>query len=425
MAMAHVAILIPYRHFFPPRNGGQLRCFYLLRELAREHQVHAIILQPEEELRQPTGGYQFPASVRVYGPAQTPPPRSVFDWLPGRLGLALHYRWLQRSWRGPANSVLLETHHLIRHILTRHDIDVVILTTLSSICVASLVKRVCPQAIRILNTENIEHHLLAQAVGGDDGVRREGRAWRRNYLRTCWYESHLARFVHTFFACSDEDRETLASLNRGELKGFVVPNGVDTSARPFDGRADKGQSRELLFCGSLNHPPNREGLLWFHGKIWSLIAARHPGLRLVVIGRGPVPGTLAPLQADPRVDLVGEVDDVVPYYHRTGISVVPLRTGSGTRLKVLEAMSLGNPVVSTSLGAQGIEAVDREHLLLADEPTQFAEAVERLLSDAGLFERMRRSARTFVEQTYDWQVVGQTMSRAIDSLLIQSELTLS
>ena len=251
MAMAHVAILIPYRHFFPPRNGGQLRCFYLLRELAREHQVHAVILQPESELRQLRDGYQFPKTVRVYSPAQTPPPRTVFDRIPGRLGPALHYRWQERSWRGPANSVLLETHHLIHGILTGHEIDAAILTTLSSMCAAPLIRRLCPQTVCILNTENVEHHLLRQAAPGDEGGKRQCKAWQRNYTGTLWYESHLTRFVHAFFACSEEDRETLQSLNRGELQGSVVPNGVDTSARPFDDRAGKSQSLEILFCGSL------------------------------------------------------------------------------------------------------------------------------------------------------------------------------
>jgi polysaccharide biosynthesis protein PslH len=427
--MAQVLTVIPYNKLFPPQNGGQLRCFHMLQELAREHQVHAIILQPERELRHPNFGYRFPASVKVYGPAQTPPPPTLFDHLPGRLGPALHYRWLLRSWQGPASSVLLETHHLFRQILTGYKIDAVILTTLSSICVAPLVRRLRPRAIRILNTENVEHHLLAQAIQRGNGDKRQQKARQKNYTRARWYEAHLARFVHTFWACSDDDREILEALNQ-EIKGFTLANGVDTSRNPFDGRRDKGECGEILFCGSLDYEPNRDGILWFHREIWPLIIDRRPDLRLVVVGRGAAPEDYGPLRADPTVDFVGDPEDmglelpeVVPYYHRTGILVVPLRMGSGTRFKILESMSLGSPVISTRLGAQGIDAVDGEHLVLADEPAQFAAAVERLLSNAERFEQVRRSARSLVEQRYDWRVIGQTMNRIIDTLTA-SERTL-
>jgi glycosyltransferase involved in cell wall biosynthesis len=223
--------------------------------------------------------------------------------------------------------------------------------------------------------------------------------------------------VHAFFACSDDDRDILESLNGGTIKGFTVPNGVDTAARPFDVRPDKVRSRQVLFCGSLYYGPNREGLLWFHKEIWPLVVGRQPGARLVVVGWGARRELFPALCADPTVDFVGQVDDSIPYYYRAGVVVVPLLEGSGTRLKILDSMSLGNPVVSTSIGAQGIGATDGRDLLLADESGQFAEAVCSLLSDADVFERMRRSARTLVEETYDWRIVGRAMARSMASLL--------
>jgi len=416
--MARIMVLIPYHAFFPPRGGGKLRSFHLLQELAREHEVHAIIFQPEKELRQPRDGYRFPESVKVYGPTQTPPPPTLFDKLPGRLGPALHHRWLQRSWRGPASSILLQAHHLIDRVLARYEIDVAIFPTLSTISAASLVKRLRPQVIRILNTENVEHSLLLQAIRACNSNKDEQATLQKEYLRALSAESHLARFVRAFFACSEADREALELLNKGEVKGYLVPNGVDTAARPFDDRPDKSESRDILFCGTLSYPPNREGLLWFHREVWPLIIEQHPGVRLVVIGWGAKKEDFATLNSDPTVNLVGEVDDSIPYYHRTGIAVVPLRQGSGTHLKVLDSMSLGNPVVSTRIGAQGIDAVHGKHLLLADQPIHFAETVTRLLSDADTFECIRQSARLFVEQRYDWRVIGRMMNDSISSLLV-------
>jgi glycosyltransferase involved in cell wall biosynthesis len=286
--------------------------------------------------------------------------------------------------------------------------------------VAPFVKRLCPETVRIVNTENVEHQLLSQVSERETDREKQQKALKRSYKQMLWYESHLARFVHAFFACSDNDRELLTSLNRGELEGFVVPNGVDTGTRPFDDSPEKSRSRELLFCGSLAHPPNREGLLWFHEEVWPRLVLHRPDLRLVVIGRGAETGDLGKLRCDPTVQLVGEVADVVPHYRRAGIAVVPLWMGSGTRLKILEAMSLGNPIVSTTLGAQGLGAADGEHLLLADDPVQFANAIEYLLSDEKGFERTRRHALAFAQE-HDWHLIGQTMNRAIEAVLVTKQ----
>jgi glycosyltransferase involved in cell wall biosynthesis len=306
---------------------------------------------------------------------------------------------------------------LIREVLTRHEIEVVIFTTSTAMLAAPLVRRVCPQAIRIVNTENIEHQLLAQAMEQGNGDGKRTRLLRRLYVRALWVESNLDRFVDAYFACSDDDRAELEALNGGTLRGYTVPNGVDSAARPFDGRPGKCHSQEVLFCGGLSHAPNSDGLLWFHRHVWPLVVARYPSLRLTVVGRGPMPEALEPVRADPSVDFVGEVADVVPYYWRAGVSVVPLRMGSGTRLKILEAMSLGNPVVSTTLGAMGIEAVDGEHLLLADDAAEFADAMARLLSGTESFGDLRTSARSLVERKYDWRVIGPEMNGAIEELL--------
>jgi polysaccharide biosynthesis protein PslH len=414
--MAQILTVIPYP-IYPPRGGGALRCFHLLRGLVREHDVYTVILQPEDELCQSRDGYQFPDVIEVYGPTQAPPLPTVFEWLPGQLDTALYYRWLRRSWRGPANGILLQTHHLIRQVLRENHIDAVILEDLSAMLAAPLVRRESSQSALIYDALNINHIVFRQEMGSEEPGSKKTKLLRRSYASAHWHESHLYHAVHAFFACSDEDREILSSLNDERLPGFTVPNGVDTVRKRFDSRPGKSQCQEILFCGSLTWSPNYEGLRWFYAEIWPHITARWPDLRLVVIGRGADKVDLHALQADSRIDVIGEVPDVDPYYHRTGIAVVPLRSGSGTRLKILEAMSLGNPVVSTSIGAQGIEAVNGEHFLLADEPEQFANAVEQLLLDAAMFDRIRSAARAFVEQKYEWQVIGQKMNRAIGSLL--------
>jgi glycosyltransferase involved in cell wall biosynthesis len=128
-----------------------------------------------------------------------------------------------------------------------------------------------------------------------------------------------------------------------------------------------------------------------------------------IVGTNPTP-EVTQLDGD-GVHVTGRVDDVVPYYSRSTACVVPLRAGGGTRLKILEAMALGRPVVSTSLGCEGLEVVDGEHLFIADSPEQIADKVVRLLADQALRERIASNARQLVVARYDWDVIADSLMR--------------
>lgn len=391
-----------------------IRRFHLIKELAQNNEVHAIVCQPQHELRQAIDGYKFPRSVHVHSIADLP--LSTASSTLARIGQAFQYRWIRRSWRGPTDSGVLKSYPIIRKILRQNKVDAVIFGDLSTMLSAPIVKRLSPKSVRILNADNVDHNLLAQELQHANGYTTENGSLKQRYNQTRWQESHLEQFVDAFFACSTHDQEVLTSLN-SKTRAFTIPNGVDTGARPYDANTHKRFSKELIFCGTLSYPPNKEGLLWFHEQIWPLIIQRHPDLRLVVIGWGAQKESFPTLCADPTVKFIGQVDDSLPYYQRTGIAVVPLTWGSGTRLKILDSMSLGNPVISTEAGAEGLEVRAEEHFLLANTPVQFADAVDRLLHDEGLFERLRTSARMFVEEKYDWRVIGHAMNKALQELL--------
>jgi polysaccharide biosynthesis protein PslH len=411
--MARILHVIPYAKLFPPRNGGQLRCFHVLRELARENEVHAILLQPRSELQGERNGYTFPNRVRVYGPAQTPPPSTIFDLLPAKLNSALHYRWLRRSWRGPAEGTVLQIYHLLEDILRRVQIDVVIFEHLHGMMASPIVRRLSRQSVRILHAYNVDSDLHEQLLNAGNKV-TPADLFLVRYTR--WLESNLDRFVDTFWACSEIDRAKLETMNQGRVRGFTIRTGVDTTMLQYDDRPDKFKSREILFCGSLDYSPNRNGLLWFHKSIWPLVRERLPQVRLIVIGKGETGSTFSSLRSDPTVDFIGEVESVVPYYQRSSCVIVSLLEGSGTRIKILESMSLGNPVVSTRIGAEGIEAEHGREILLADTPQEFAAAISCLLGNQELFEMMRRAGRRLVEKKYDWQWIGIEINRIIDEV---------
>jgi len=403
--MAIVLFVKPYHHLFPPIGGGQLRSFHLLEELSRQHEIHAVILQPKEELRGVVDGYEFPANVKVYNPVPQPAPASGVARHFRRVKRAIYSRWLERSWRGPANSLLLEAHVPIRNILRQNKIEVAIVENLHALPVAPLIHRESPQTTRVLLTYNVDHILLRQEKQPEKLIQQAHRQ-----------ETHLARFVDAYLTCSDDDREVFARLNDPACRGFTVPNGVDTARKPFDASPEKSAGKRILFCGVLTTEANQDGLLWFYREIWPVIVRREPEAKLIIVGAGKSRDEVLAIGRNPRIEFVGEVKDLIPHYRSTGISVVPLRIGSGTRLKILEAMSLGNPVVSTTLGAEGIKAVNNEHLLLADTPQNFAEAVLKLMADRELFDRLRHSARRLVTEHYDWRVIGENLNNIVQSL---------
>jgi glycosyltransferase involved in cell wall biosynthesis len=221
--------------------------------------------------------------------------------------------------------------------------------------------------------------------------------------------------VHTFFACSDEDRRDLESLNK--LKGFKIPNGVDTDYFVFDSSAEKFQSPFLIYSGWFATKANQDAISYLVDEIWPLILKAKLGLRLCVLGGG-MPSVLhSKLLSVQGVEVLGEVPDVRPHYQKASVSLVPLRIGSGTRLKILEAMSHGLPVVSTKKGAEGIEVENGTHIHIADEPADFAKAILHLLSDRNLFDQIRTSARKLVERKYDWDVIGNQVNDAVTELL--------
>jgi glycosyltransferase involved in cell wall biosynthesis len=157
----------------------------------------------------------------------------------------------------------------------------------------------------------------------------------------------------------------------------------------------------------MDYHANIDGVLWFAKQGWPLIEAAHPGLRFTVVGRNPADSVQT--LASRRIEVTGTVDDVRPYYREAFAVVVPLRIGSGTRLKILEAMAAGVPVISTRLGAEGIEAIPDRHILIADTPEEMSAAVRRLRAEPEIGSHLAEEARRLVLSRYDWAVIGSQL----------------
>jgi len=162
-----------------------------------------------------------------------------------------------------------------------------------------------------------------------------------------------------------------------------------------------------LFIGNMEYRPNIDAVLYFCEQILPLIKTEIPQAELYIVGLNPGPEVLA--LAGPGVYVTGPVADVRPYYSQCAACIVPLRAGGGTRLKILESMSLGRPVVSTSIGCEGLDVQNGEHLFIADTPQDFASKVLQLLGDENTRNHIVRRGRELVEQQYDWDVLARQL----------------
>ena len=207
---------------------------------------------------------------------------------------------------------------------------------------------------------------------------------------------------------SEPERQHFERLAPGRVA--LVPNGVDCSAYPFRDRISA--ERRILFVGSLDYSANADGASYLISEILPLLQGRDARLTLVGGGRSRAIAKRA-ASAAVQTEFAGRVVNTEPYFDRSRLLAVPLRFGGGTRFKILEALARGVPVVSTTLGCDGLGLTSERELLIADRPAEFASSIDRLLADDELCASLARRGRELVEQRYDWRVIGESLDAAL------------
>lgn len=265
-------------------------------------------------------------------------------------------------------------------------------------------------AIRILDAHNVEYDNFRRMSTLDWSMLR--KSFYRHEYEKC-YEEEIAAIKrqNALFVTSKRDGELFAKDAPG-VKQFVIPNGVDTSY--FKPKKAEQEPFSIVFTGAMKYVPNYDGMIWFIEEIFPIIKKIIPQAKVYVVGSGPPP-ILKAYESD-SVIITGFVDDVRPYVDEAGVFVVPLNMGSGTRLKVLEALSMKKPVVSTSIGCEGIEVEDDEHILIRDNPGEFAEAVIEVFNNQKLKKRLIDNGYQLVKEKYDWTVIGESIEESFEVL---------
>ncbi len=229
--------------------------------------------------------------------------------------------------------------------------------------------------------------------------------WGREARMMARYEARVCGEFDRVVTVTEPDRQALRALYApGEPPGLkdVIPICIDPAATPP--RAHPADEPGILFLGGMHWPPNSDGILWFCREALPRVRAACPDAAVQAVGRQP-PAALAALPEAAAIHAPGYVDDTEPYWAQARVFVVPLRAGGGMRVKILEAWARGVPVVSTTIGAEGLDYADGENLLLADTPEAFAQAVSRVLRDEALRRRLAEAGRRTAEARYDWRTV--------------------
>jgi glycosyltransferase involved in cell wall biosynthesis len=265
------------------------------------------------------------------------------------------------------------------------------------------------QAFRVLDQHNVVTNQVKTTLPAE--TRWVHRTILRYELRKlASFEAQTCNAMDLCLVCSEADEAALLRLGV-KTRIVVVPNGADLEYF-VPSASSAGNSHEVIFIGALDYDPCEKGVWYFCTEILPILRQQMSDIRLVVVGRNPSARLRMLARVNSNIVLTGRVDDVRPHVHRAGVFVVPLLSGSGTRLKILEALAMGVPVVSTTIGAEGIAGTNGVHFRIADTAADFARAVLQILGNPQEAESLRVAGRLLMKERYSWQAVCRTLLSA-------------
>lgn len=394
----------------PPDSGGKIRSYNLLRELARDHEITLFSFHQEHENDQhPALRGLFHDVVCV--PLQLPETR-------GPREMALYARYLLS---GQSYMLMKYCQPVVRDrldaVMASHEFDVI----LCDFIVPAPIIPWGARAAKVIFTHNVEAQIWKRHYEVAGNPLWKAIAWREWKTMERAEREYLNAADHVL-AVSETDRDAFSEFV-DPRKLSVVQTGVDVDYFRPDQRDERAGS--IVFTGSMDWLPNEDGILYFAEQILPLVRQRMPEVSVTVVGRRPSAKLQSLAARESGIRLTGWVEDVRPYLAQSAVFIVPLRIGGGTRLKIFEAMAAGLPVVSTTIGAEGLPVQDGENIALADSPSDFAERTVALLNDAGERARLGQAARRLVVEKYSWRSVAGDLSRTLERLVAERRSSLA
>jgi len=400
--------LLWFSHFvpFPPRGGAYQRSFCLLREMATQHEVALVAFNIERKPREQLEEYRSELEKHC---------RTVEFW-----DMPLEWKGT-RWWAEMTVSPLFRqpfacrsfwseaTDQRWRHLLDAERPDLV---HLDSPDLALFVPSASSYR-KLLNHHNCESAMAARRAENEPHPLKRMYLWPQAY-KLARVEAEMCHQVDANAVVSEQDAALLSERNpRAHI--HIVENGTDTTY--FQPRQREPEAENLIFAGSLNWYPNLSAVQFFMREVWPLITRVCPDARFTIAGQKPPKWLKSEVLRDPRIELVPNPADVRPWLQKADVFVCPITDGGGTRLKILDAMAMGLPVVSTGVGCEGLRVSDRQCMLIANGAEEFARRVLQLLDDKGLRRKLAAAGRALVEEHYSWHPIGKQLQRAYNCAL--------
>jgi len=403
-------IAISPEAILPARHGGSLRSAYLITELAKHFDVRALLAQTQKSIEAAlleSPWLNGPDWIGVPGH-----PAYKIDSLGDKIRMR-YWNWCERrereKWSDLPWDWFIGSHHswkiILKSMAKSFQPDFFLVEHGRNAAIARYAKKLWPKIQCIANLHNVESSLLDQTLPNNKD--------KRSVIREVeFYERRILNEFDLLWTCSQADFDKYSQLGIRDKALRVVPNGVDTTQVRFIQTPPRGKT--ILFVGNLSYKPNLDGVMWFFKEVWPVIQRRVPDVQWQLVGSWPEPEILR--LAGNGINVAANAPSLRPFLESAAVAICPLLSGSGTRLKILEAFSAGVPMVSTRIGAEGLEAKDGVHLFLRDTAEEFASAVCQLLDSFENKEALRCRARKLVQEKYDWQVISEAAAKQMLAL---------
>ncbi len=392
-------LFLSTRSPYPLISGHSLRTYHILKGAAQEHDVTLVTFaqHPEHELKTENLEHLRGFCKAVY------PFRIPADMSRATLFLALLRNlfsglpFVAHKYDAP------EMRKKIRDILANERIDLVHVDLLP----LAVYLDEFPSLPKILVNHNVESVRLRRWFETERNPLKKlflGYQW----LKLRAFERNAMNRFNCCVTVSETDRELLRGMGV-EKPMVVVPNGTDTSSFKPSGKPVTPNT--VLWFGHMDVHTNRDAVLYFWNDIYPVLRERRPDVSVSFVGTSPPAGITEAARRNPRLKATGFVDDIRPYVDEAAVVIVPIRIGSGTRLKILDAMAMGKVIVSTTVGCEGLAVTDGKNIAIADTPLEFVERIETLLGDEQARRSMAENARKLAE-TYDWSIINELQKDA-------------
>lgn len=376
---------------YPPNFGYKIRVFNQIKELSKDNEVHLICFSNFEK--------NNISELKNYC-------TSIFCFEPTHYNRKMSHVFLGFFKKDPryfSTSFTPEAKKVVDEVIVNEDINI-ILAGGTGVAEYVLDIKDIPKALDLHNVDSALYKTIAQ---NRPTILKKIRAYLF-WLKFLGYERKVCEQFDLCIVVSDKEKEHLLK-NVPKAKTMVLPNAIDLKLYNVE---KKEEPNTIIFTGTLTYEANLDAINWFYDSIFPLVKEQKPDVKLIITGDHSKVN-VEHLSSDPNVILTGHVKDIYSLIAESAISIAPIRIGGGSRFKILESMALGTPVVSTTIGAEGIAVTDGENILIADDRKEFAQKTVDLLNNYELRSKISKNARNLVGEKYNWNTLGYKLNQSL------------